>query len=80
MPANADGHEPKAGIGFWMAFYNLQRPRQARANRAPMAVWRNGITGALGEMAVDTTLHLDNAAAVPTYPQPQQQPQLVLIR
>jgi hypothetical protein len=42
-----------------------------------MTVWRDGVTGALGEVAVDMTLRLDNAAALPTYPQPQQ---LVLIR
>jgi hypothetical protein len=43
-------------------------------------LWRDGVTGAFGEMAVDMTLRLDNAAALPTYPQPQQQSQLVLIR
>jgi putative transposase len=60
--------------------YNLRRPHQALANRTPMAVWRDGVTGALGEMAVDMMLRLDNAAALPTYPQPQQQPQLVLFQ
>jgi len=39
-----------------------------------MAVWREGVTGVLGEAAVDMTLRLDNARALPTYPQsPQQQ-------
>jgi putative transposase len=38
-----------------------------------MAVWRDGVTGALGESAVDMTLRLDNAKALPTCPQPQQQ-------
>ena len=33
-----------------------------------MAVWRDGVTGALGETAVDMMLRLDNAAALPTYP------------
>jgi hypothetical protein len=37
-----------------------------------MAVWRDGVTGALGERAVDMTLRLDNAGALPTYPQPPQ--------
>jgi hypothetical protein len=45
-----------------------------------MAVWRDGVTGALGETAVDMMLRLDNAAALPTYPQSQQQSQLVLIQ
>jgi hypothetical protein len=41
-----------------------------------MAVWREGTTGEIGQ-AVDMTLlvprSLDNARALPTYPQPQQQ-------
>ena len=40
-----------------------------------MAVWREGITGALGDTAVDMTLRLDNAGALPTCPQPPQQQQ-----
>ena len=71
-----DGREAKAGIGEWVAFYNHRRPHQALANRTPMAVWRDG-TGALGEVAVDMTLRLDNAGALPTYPQPHQQQVLV---
>jgi hypothetical protein len=43
------------------------------ADRTPMSVWREGVTGALGAGAVDMTLRLDNAAALPTSPQPQQQ-------
>ncbi len=38
-----------------------------------MAVWRAGVTGELGNTAVDMTLRLDNAGALPTCPQPQQQ-------
>ena len=72
-----DGREAKAGIGEWVAFYNHRRPHQALANRTPMAVWRDGITGALGEVAVDMTLRLDNANALPTSPQLQQQQVLV---
>jgi putative transposase len=71
----ADGHDAKAGIAEWIAFYNNWRPHQALASRTPMAVWRDGITGALGEKAVDMTLRLDNARALPTYPQPPQQQQ-----
>src|SRR5215470_11074901 len=52
----SDGHEAKAGIARWIEFYNFQRPHQALENRAPMAVWRAGVTGAFGEKAVDMTL------------------------
>jgi putative transposase len=45
----------------------------ALAHRTPMAVWREGVTGALDGMAVDMALRLDNAGALPTCPQPQQQ-------
>jgi putative transposase len=75
----ADGREARAGIGAWIAFYNMRRPHQALANRTPMAVWRDGVTGALGARAVDMTLvlrtSLGNADALPTYPQPQPQQQ-----
>ncbi len=69
----ADGREARAGIGEWLIFYNHGRPHQALANRTPMAVWREGAGGALGKQAVDMTLRLDNAGALPTYPQPPQQ-------
>ena len=68
----ADGQEAKAGIAKWIGFYNDSRPHQALGNRTPMAVWRDGVTGALGEKAVDMTLRLDNAHALPTCPQPPQ--------
>jgi putative transposase len=71
----ADGREARAGIAQWLAFYNHRRPHQALANRTPMAVWRDGAGG--GREAVDMTLRLDNAGALPTYPQPQQQQPLV---
>ena len=73
----SDGRDAKAGIAQWVAFYNHRRPHQALANRTPMAVWRDGISGALGQTAVDMTLRLDNAAALPTYPQPHQPQGLV---
>ena len=44
----ADGHEAKAGIGAWFAFYNSTRPHQALGNRTPRAVWPEGTTGDLG--------------------------------
>ncbi len=71
----ADGREARAGIGAWIAFYNARRPHQALGNRPPMAVWREGVTGALGGNAVDMTLRLDDACASPTGPQPKQQEQ-----
>jgi len=70
----ADGREARAGIATWIAFYNLRRPHQALGNRAPMVVWRDGLLGE-SETVVDMTLRLDNAGALPTCPQPQQQPQ-----
>jgi hypothetical protein len=36
-------------------------------NRTPMAVWRDAVIGALSDTAVDMTLRLDNARALPTY-------------
>ncbi|WP_128948615.1 hypothetical protein [Bradyrhizobium nanningense] len=54
-----------------MAFYNTRHPHQAR-HRAPMTAWREGING-LVDVAVDMTLRLENAEALPTCPQPQQQ-------
>ena len=65
----ADGREAHAGIGSWIAFYNGRRPHQALGHRTPIAVWRDGIAAA---GAVDM---MDNARALPTCPQPQQQQQ-----
>ena len=68
----ADGREAYSGIAAWFAFYNTGRPHQALGNRTPMAVWREGTTGSLGDKAVDM---MDNARALPTCPQSQQQQQ-----
>ncbi len=68
----ADGREARAGIAAWIAFYNLRRPHQALGNRPPMAVSREGLPGK-SETVVDMTLRLDNAGALSTCPQPQQQ-------
>jgi putative transposase len=65
----ADGREARAGIAAWMAFYNTERRHQALGYRTPMTVYRARVTGAV---AVDMTLHLDNAGALPTGPQHQQ--------
>ena len=69
----ADGHEAKPGISRWIGFYNDLRPHQALGNQTPMAVRRTGVTGKLSEKALDMTLRLDNARALPTCPQPLQQ-------
>ena len=61
----------------WCVDGLLQRPRphQALGNRKPMALWRKGAIDTLGNTAVDMTLRLDNAGALPTCPQPPQQQQ-----
>jgi putative transposase len=66
----ADGREAKLGIASWITFYNGRRPHQALGNRTPMAVWCDGIIDAIGTDAVDM---MDNARALPTCPQQQQQ-------
>ena len=75
----ADGREARTGIGSWIAFYNTGRPHQALGNRVPLAVWREGVTGALGGNAVDMTLRLDDALASPTGPQQQEQQQTLFV-
>lgn len=72
LKADADGREARAGIGAWIAFYNDRRPHQALGYRTPMAVW-----GGDGNTALDMPLRLDNADALPTCPQPQQQPFMI---
>ncbi|MGH7002076.1 MAG: hypothetical protein ACREEA_11280 [Stellaceae bacterium] len=64
----ADGREAHAGIGASFAFYNERRLHQALGCRAPVAVWREGVTGTLGENAVDIALRLDNAKGVVDMP------------
>jgi len=76
LKAYADGREARAGIGSWMNFYNHRRPHQAMNNQTPMAVWRDGIaTPERPTEAVDMTLRLDNANALPTSPQQPQKKQ-----
>ena len=73
LKAYANGREARAGIGSWMTFYNEERPHQEMDNQMPMAVWRAGMEKieALAR-AVDMPLRLDNANALPTYPQQQK--------
>jgi len=75
----ADGREAHAGIASWITFYNTCRPHQALARRSPMQVWREGIGSGCLDGAVDMTLRLDNACALPTCPHPQQQQKTALV-
>jgi hypothetical protein len=52
-----------------VVLYNTERRHQALGYRTPMTVYRARVSGAV---AVDMTLRLDNAGAVPTGPQHQQ--------
>jgi putative transposase len=70
LKAYADGREARDGIGRWMDFYNYRRPHQSVSNQRPMNVWRGGMEERDGRVEpVDMTLRLDNANALPTYPQ-----------
>ena len=70
LKAYTDGREARAGIGLWMTFYNFRRPHQAMNNQMPMAVWRAGMDRIeAAARPVDMPLRLDNANALPTYPQ-----------
>jgi putative transposase len=63
----ADGLQARAGISSWIEFYNGRRLHQALGYRTPMAVWREGTVSAT------TVDMMDNAFALPTGPQQQQQ-------
>jgi putative transposase len=76
LKAYADGREARAGIGSWMTFYNFRRPHQAMNNQMPMVAWRAGMDKIeAAQRAVDMLLRLDNANALPTYPQHKQKQQ-----
>ena len=76
LKAYDDGREARAGISSWMAFYNERRPHQAMNNRTPMAVWRAGMDKIEeAPKTVDMPLRMDNANALPTYPQQKQKRQ-----
>jgi putative transposase len=72
LKAYSGGREARIGIGEWMIFYNTRRFHQSLGYKTPMAVWR------VGEKAMDMALRLDNARALPTCPQPQQQTQAAI--
>ena len=65
----ADGREAKLGIREWIAFYNDRRLHQALDYRTPMAVWRESA-------AAPTCGHVDNACALTTSPQEEQNKKL----
>jgi len=70
LKAYADGREARDGIGKWIDFYNHRRPHQSMSNQLPINVWRDGINRRdKPDGPVDMTLRLDNANALPTYPQ-----------
>ena len=75
LKAYADGREAQAGIGSWITL-QFRRPHQAMNNQMPMAVWRGGMDKIeAAARAVDMPLRLDNANALPTYPQLRQKQQ-----
>ena len=65
LKAYANGRKARRGITAWMTFYNMHMPHQALGNRAPMGVWRAGVTDHLPGNAVDMPLRLDDAGASP---------------
>jgi len=79
LKSYANGAEAHAGISQWVGFYNGRRPHQALSGRTPMAVWRASVSGVVEGNAVDLTLRLDNAGALPTSPQrhPPQETRLI---
>ncbi len=60
--------EARAGIGAWVSFYNGERPHQALGYRTPAEVFGGGADA--GDMTLHLRRSLDNATALPTYPQP----------
>jgi putative transposase len=55
---------------------DVTMPHQAMNNQMPMAVWRAGVDAIeAAAKTVDMPLRLDNANALPTYPQQKQKQQ-----
>ena len=72
LKAYTDGREARDGIGLWMTFYNHLRPHQAMNNQFSLAASRAGMDRIEAAKTVDMPLRLDNANALPTYPQQTQ--------
>ena len=69
----ADGCKARAGIGVLTTLPNARRPYQALASQTPMTAGRADVDpNEAAAKAVDMTLRLDNANALPTYPQQRQ--------
>jgi putative transposase len=64
LKAYADDCEARSGISSWMNFYNFRRPQRAGMDKIEAAA-----------RAVDMPLRLDNANALPTYPQQRRKQQ-----
>ena len=60
-----DGFHAARVIGSWVGFYNRERPHSALAGKPPAEAYT---AGPPVEM-------IDNAGALPTFPQPQPQQQ-----
>jgi putative transposase len=73
LKGHADCGEATAEIASRVASYSTGRPHQALGNQTPMRCGAPTLP-ASSERAVDMPLHLDNAVALPTYPQSQQLP------
>jgi putative transposase len=69
------GARRETASGSWMKFYNHRRSHQAMNNQFHMAAWRVGIDRIEAAKTVDMPLRLDNANALPTYPQQTQKQQ-----
>ena len=75
LKAYADAREARARIGSWMTFYNFHAP--APGDEQPSDADGGGAPAMdkieAAARAVDMPLRLDNANALPTYPQQKQQ-------
>lgn len=74
----ANALEARVGIGRWIDFYNRERGHMAFGYRTPGALWAAGAPIAQPpkrRRARPACGHVDNARALPTCPQAQQQQQ-----
>ena len=74
----ANALEARIGIGKWIAFYNRERGHMAFGYRTPEAMWAAGVQitqPPKRKRARPACGHVDNARALTTCPQAQQQQQ-----
>lgn len=72
----ANALEARSGIGRWITFYNRQRVHSALGYRTPEAIWAAGVPivqPPKRKRARPACGHVDNARALTTCPQAQQQ-------